>query len=237
MLALLYDIHGNLPALEAVLADARRAGARRYLLGGDYALFGAWPSETLALLDELEAVWLRGNGDRWTADPADAPAREPLQSALAFCRSALPGERIAQLAALPSELRCGPTLYCHASPGSDAIGFEPSPRADERQRLASVNAERVIAGHTHIQFRRRAAVDGIELINPGSVGLPLDGDRRAAYALVHESDELSDRHGQIELRRVPYDIERAIAAVRRLGPWAETVALRLQRAELVLAPR
>jgi predicted phosphodiesterase len=250
MLAILYDIHGNLPALEAVLADARRAGAERYLLGGDYALFGAWPQETLELLDELDAVWLRGNGERWTANPGHAPPREPLSSALSFCRSLLDADRIAQLAALPDELACGATLCCHASPGSDVIGFEPEPRADEAQRLAGIDARRVIAGHTHIQFRRRAAVDGVELINPGSVGLPLDGDRRAAYALALESGGSPDglaaveksgeigrvgEIGEIQLRRVPYDVEAAIAAVSGLGPWAQTVARRLERAELVLA--
>jgi predicted phosphodiesterase len=237
MLAILYDIHGNLPALEAVLEDARRAGAKRYLLGGDYALFGAWPQQTLALLEQLDATWLRGNGERWSADPADAPLREPLRSALGFCRSVLDGQRIAALAALPAQLRDGDTLYCHASPGSDVIGFEAQPTFDERQRLAGVDARRLIAGHTHVQFRRCAAVDGIELVNPGSVGLPLDGDRRAAYALVREHADSPDQLGEIELRRVPYDVRRAIAAVRRLGPWAETVAQRLERAELVLAPR
>ena len=65
MLALLFDIHGNLPALEAVLDDARATGAQRYLLGGDYAVFGGWPAETLARLRELpDATWIRGNADR-----------------------------------------------------------------------------------------------------------------------------------------------------------------------------
>ena len=69
MLALLYDIHGNLPALEAVLEDAEGAGADRFILGGDYAAFGAWPAETVERLRGLDARWLRGNVDRWTVDP------------------------------------------------------------------------------------------------------------------------------------------------------------------------
>lgn len=228
MLALLYDIHGNLPALEAVLADAEAAGADRYLLGGDYALFGAWPREVLGRLKLLPADWLRGNGERWTADPASAPDREPLRSALHACRKLLPAPQIAALAALPQKLSRDGTLFCHASPGSDVEGFEPEPADDEAERLAEVRARRLVVGHTHVQFRRRAA-RRIELVNPGSVGLPLDGDRRAAYALIDE--------GRVQLRRVAYDVETAAAAVReRFGDWAETVARRLERAELVLAP-
>ena len=65
---LLYDVHGNLPALEAVLADA--ADVESWVLGGDYALFGAWPAQTVERLRRLDARWLRGNGERWSADPA-----------------------------------------------------------------------------------------------------------------------------------------------------------------------
>jgi diadenosine tetraphosphatase ApaH/serine/threonine PP2A family protein phosphatase len=231
--ALLYDIHGNLPALEAVLDDAARAGATSYLLGGDYALFGAWPVETLERLDGLDAEWLRGNGERWTARPAGAPDREPLVGGLRACRRLLSPERVAELAELPFELSCNGTRYCHASPRSDVIGFEPEPADDEADQLAGVAAApaaRVIAGHTHIQFRRPSALAGIELVNPGSVGLPLDGDTRAAYAL-------QDPDGEIELRRVEYDVAAAARAVReRFGPWAETVARRLEQATLVLAP-
>ena len=74
MLAVLYDIHGNLPALEAVLTDAQARGADRYLLGGDYASLGAWPVETLERLRKLPTVArLRGNWERWQANPEDMP--------------------------------------------------------------------------------------------------------------------------------------------------------------------
>ena len=230
MLALLYDIHGNLPALDAVLGDAHVAGADRFLLGGDYTLFGAWPLETIERLDALNADWLRGNGERWTADPAAAPSREPLRSALAACREALPEATIARLGRLPVELTCDGTVFCHASPGSDVIGFKPGAAFDEGTRLAHLQARRVVAGHTHVQFHRPSTIAGIELVNPGSVGLPLDGDRRAAYALLDDDDE-------VQLRRVEYDVDASARAVReRFEPWAETVARRLERAELVLAP-
>jgi diadenosine tetraphosphatase ApaH/serine/threonine PP2A family protein phosphatase len=233
LLALLYDVHGNLPALEAVLADARRAGAERYLLGGDYALFGAWPLETLELLETLPARWLSGNGERWTLDATDAPRREPLRSALAACRELLPGERIEALAALPQALALEGTLFCHGSPRSDVESFDVEPAASDGELLAGVRESRVVFGHTHLQFRRRVAsagaAGGVDLVNPGSVGLPFDGDHRAAYGLQDGE--------RIELRRVEYDFAASAAAVReRYDGWAETVARRIELARLVRAP-
>ncbi|MEN3281603.1 MAG: hypothetical protein V7607_2743 [Solirubrobacteraceae bacterium] len=100
MLALLFDIHGNLPALEAVLDDARGAGASRYLLGGDYAVFGGWPAESVARLRELrDATWIRGNVDRWAAGVGEVPHGEPLHSALASLRELVDAETIAWLGA------------------------------------------------------------------------------------------------------------------------------------------
>jgi hypothetical protein len=89
MRALLYDIHANLPALEAVLADAEAAGADSYVLGGDYAFAGAWPSETVAVLRELDALSIRGNGERWTADVEEAPELDLVRRAIAYCRREL----------------------------------------------------------------------------------------------------------------------------------------------------
>ena len=226
MLALLYDVHGNLPALEAVLADAEAAGVRRFLLGGDYALFGAWPQETVQRLGGLDADWIRGNAERWTADAAAAPAREPLHSALAVCRELLGEEVVGRLARLPTALVRDGVRYCHASPDSDTDAFEPEPGPRDGELLDGVPERRVVFGHTHLQFRRVAA-GGIELVNPGSVGLPFDGDPRAGYALV--------RDGAVQLRRVPYDHRASAAAVReRFGPWAETVARRIEQSRLVL---
>jgi hypothetical protein len=111
--AILYDIHGNLPALEAVLDDARGAGAEVYLLGGDYALFGPWPAETVAALQALpDAIWIRGNVDRWTAFPEGVPAEDPAREAIAACRAEL-GD---QLAAAPAV--CAPPARERARIGS-----------------------------------------------------------------------------------------------------------------------
>ena len=109
MLAVLYDIHANLPALEAVLDDAQAEGADSFLLGGDYASLGAWPVETLARLRALpDASWLRGNWERWQGSESFAPSLEFIQLALAWVREALGPDDVAQLAALAeTDRRCG----------------------------------------------------------------------------------------------------------------------------------
>jgi len=227
MLACLYDVHGNLPALEAVLADAADQGAERYVLGGDYALFGGWPKETVARLREAgPALWIRGNGERWTADPSAAPDNPVAVGAIAAARAALGDAVVAELGALPATAEHDGTLICHGSPPSDVRSFLPVPQDDEAELLAGVTHARVLFGHTHLPFRRISTTGGIELVNPGSVGMPFDGDTRAAYALVHP-----DR--TVEHRRVAYDHAASAARVRAIGePWTETVARRIEQARM-----
>jgi predicted phosphodiesterase len=225
--ALLYDIHGNLPALEAVLADAEAQGADAWLLGGDYALFGGWPEDCVERLSELSpAVWIRGNGERWTANPGEAPDNPVVPGAIEACRAALGETIVAQLAGLPFDHADGDTYACHASPVSDVRSFMPDPSDDEAELLAGVTARRMIFGHTHLPFRR--VRDGIELVNPGSVGMPFDGDPRAAYALVHPD-------GSLEHRRVEYDQAASAARVReRFGSdWSDVVGRRIEQARMV----
>jgi predicted phosphodiesterase len=231
MLALVYDIHGNLPALEAVLADAADQGADGWLLGGDLAAFGAWPAETVARLRELPAAtWIRGNTERWLVDRSDLPVDQPMHRAVLACREEL-GEALAdELAALPERARVdADTAAVHASPVSDMRSFLPEPGDDEHELLAGVEEGRLVFGHTHLAFRRVALREGappVELVNPGSVGMPLDGDHRAAYALLRDG-------GQVEHRRVVYDHAAGVAELkRRYGdePWVRIVCARLEQA-------
>ena len=223
MLAVLYDIHGNLPALDAVLEETQLAGADRYLLGGDYALFGAWPAETVARLRELDATWIRGNVDRWVDDPGEADLPDEVRGAIERCRELLDAETIAELGALPAALVEGGVRYCHASPLSDLRSFPPEAGPEDEELLAGAEEARVVFGHTHLQFTRVGGV-GTELVNPGSVGIPLDGDHRAAFALAHPD-------GRIELRRVEYDFQASANAVRNvLGEFGETAARRIEQA-------
>jgi diadenosine tetraphosphatase ApaH/serine/threonine PP2A family protein phosphatase len=132
---------------------------------------------------------------------------------------------VTELARLPEQLVIDETRFCHASPISDVRSFMPEPTEDELELLDDVTEPRLVFGHTHLPFLRRSAT-GIELVNPGSVGLPFDGDPRAAYALLHPD-------GRVEHRRVSYDHEAAAAALgERFGPspWTDTVARRIRTA-------
>ena len=222
MLAVLYDIHGNLPALEAVLTDAQARGADRYLLGGDYASLGAWPVETLERLRKLPTVArLRGNWERWQANPEDMPEIPFNQAACRWVREQI-GAAAGELGALPETTTVDGTFFCHASPRSDMRSFFPEPADDEAELLAGVSEKRLVFGHTHLQFERLSA-GGIELVNPGSVGLPFDGDTRAAYAVIDGE--------RLELRRVEYDYERAAALAReRIAEVGDDIAERIESA-------
>ena len=225
MIALLFDIHGNLPALDAVLKDAQAQGADRWLLGGDYAVFGGWPAETIARLHTLpDATWIRGNVDRWAA--TEAPDFELAQSGVAACRQALDADTLAALGALSESADFGGgTRAWHASPKSDMRSFWPQPGEDEDELLDGVSDQRLVFGHFHVAFERTSA-SGIELVAPGSVGIPMDGDHRAAYALL-------DDDGRIERRRVAYDHVASAARVRQVAAgaaWGETIARRIETA-------
>jgi predicted phosphodiesterase len=228
MLALLYDIHGNLPALEAVLADLDGRAVDRYLIGGDMAPFGAWPAETVARLHALDdAVWIRGNTERWLVEPL--PEDQPMAAAVQACREALGDALADELGALPESARIdATTMAWHGSPKSDMESFRPEPDNDEVELLEGVTDARLVFGHTHLQFQRPAASDGVELLNPGSVGVPLDGDHRAAYGLIAPD-------GAVQLRRVEYDWRASAQALRdRYGDaeWVGIMTGRLERASV-----
>lgn len=223
---LLYDVHGNLPALEAVLADARDTDVTQWVLGGDYCSFGAWPVEVVARLDELGgAAWIRGNWDRWQrGERDDMPPGEDLQAALVSVVETLGPDLIARLAELPTKHREGDVLFCHGAPNTDMDSFLPAAADADGALLAGVDARTVVFGHTHLPVDRRH--DGIHLVNPGSVGLPFDGDPRAHWAVLHDD-------GRVEPRRVEYDVEAAIAGLReRLpdAPWIGGTTARLRKA-------
>jgi putative phosphoesterase len=220
MLALLYDIHGNLPALEATLGAAAEEGVDEYLLGGDYSAYAPWPLETLERLRSLPATtWIRGNGERWLREP---PTDRPdVMEALSGRDSGL-GTEEGWLYSLQARHELEGVLYVHGSPLSDVDSFAPEPEEGEERMLVDVRDRTVVFGHSHQQFTRPGP-NGTVLLNPGSVGMPLDGDVRAAWAVRRED-------GAFEFRRTEYDVERAVAAWRSLpGPFAEFAAERVAR--------
>jgi putative phosphoesterase len=217
--AALYDVHGNLPALDAVLADVEAAEVDAVVVGGDIAI-GPMPRETLARVLELgeRALFLRGNGDR---EIAAAPAGSGLWiERTRWSAEQLERGQLAWLAALPDTQSLsvdglGDVLFCHGSPRSDEeILTRISPEERVAAAVSDVEEQVVVCGHTHVQFDRDVA--GKRLVNAGSVGMPYEAQPGAYWALLGPD---------VELRRTDYDLEAAAAAVRATGfPDAEGLA-------------
>jgi predicted phosphodiesterase len=219
VLGVLYDIHGNLPALERVLEEAEAAGVGRWLLGGDYGTPSPWPLETLERLKQLpEATWIRGNGERWLREPPED--RPEVMASYELFAGGLSEDVVEWLYGLPPQAELDGVLFVHGSPLSDVESFAPEPQEGEERLLAGVRDRLVVFGHSHQQFRRPGP-DGTDLVNPGSVGMPLDGDTRAAWATFD---------GELAFRRTEYDVQRAADAYRALGGgFGEMVSRRLER--------
>jgi putative phosphoesterase len=182
--AALYDIHGNLPALEAVLAEMPEEAT--IVVGGDVAL-GAFPDQTLELLRSLgeRVLWVRGNCDR-ELTPGEAGFVS--EEALEWVRSRLSDEQISFLHDLPPQIELevdgvGRVLFCHAPPRNDVdIFIAATPEEHVAPLFAGVSADLVVVGHNHVQFER--TVSGIRVINAGSVGLPNEDEPGAYWALL-----------------------------------------------------
>jgi predicted phosphodiesterase len=211
-IAALYDIHGNLPALEAVLGDVRRAGVDRIVVGGD-VLPGPMPQESLARLASLDIPtdFLRGNGDRETLqERPDRPSRVPetARQQLRWCRAQLSDAQARAIEAWPLTLRydvpgIGSMLCCHATPRNDEDVFTHRVPEPMLRPILDGVADLVVCGHTHMQFD--VSVGRTRVVNAGSVGMPFE--KPGAYWLLIDGD--------VELRRTEYDLDEAAAAVRR----------------------
>ena len=211
--AVLADIHGNLPALDAVLADAGAAGVDAIVLNGDMAT-GPMPAQTLERLAGLgeRAVWVRGNCERELAaawdgdlDPGlPTEARVPAE----YCAAQLEQAHRDLLDGLPLSVTLevsglGPIRFCHATAVSDtAIVLVDSPIAAYRTGFAGVTEPTAVLGHTHMPFDRLA--DRRRFVNPGSVGMPY-GTAGAHWALLGPD---------VTLRCTGYDAQAAVQAMR-----------------------
>jgi predicted phosphodiesterase len=208
----LYDIHGNLDALEAVLGDPRASAPDAVVVGGD-TVPGAFAAECLSVLRELQAPvhWVRGNGEREVAaaaasavDPASVPADDPATLTAAITAAALDHETSSWLGTFPTTVELDGVLYCHASPRrDDEMLTRISPAERWADALGGVGHRLVVGGHTHQHDDRWAGA--VRFINAGSVGLPYEGDPAARWAWIAD--------GVPELRRTEYD---GAAAGRRM---------------------
>ena len=174
------------------------------------------------LLENLPAiVRIRGNVERWLREDPEAPesAQQFLTTALAAARESLGPDLIERLYRLPEQAELDGILVCHGSPLSDIESFAPEAQPEDERLLAGQSKRTILFGHSHRQFRR-AGPNGTLLVNPGSVGAPLDGDPRAAWAIYE--------NGEITFRRTAYDVERAVAQMRTYGDWADPIVYRIE---------
>jgi len=223
--AALYDIHGNLPALEAVLEDVRRARVDRIVVGGD-VVPGPMTRETLRVLLHLDLPvdFIQGNGE--VAVLAERAGRHPgvpeqFRDVIRWSGEQLDSEQERATASWPKTLTVaipgiGGVLFCHATPRNDNEVFT---RQTAEERLfpvfASVDASLVVCGHTHMQFDRM--VGKTRVVNAGSVGMPFG--KPGAYWLLLGPD--------VQLRQTPYDLDKAADRVRATNyPKAEDFAKR-----------
>ncbi len=228
----LYDIHANLPALEAVLNDVRRAGVDRIVVGGD-AIIGPMPRETLQLLLNLDLPvhFIHGNcelavlAQMATPDPYSAtywgttsgkPLPRELVAGYRWTAQQLQPDYESLLAAWPNTLRLeisglGPVLFCHATPRSETEIFTRLTPEDKLvPLLAGLDASVFVCGHTHMQFDRM--VGKTRVVNAGSVGEPF-GQSKAFWVLLGPN---------VELRQTSYDIAQAVERIRATSyPQAE----------------
>jgi predicted phosphodiesterase len=217
--AALADVHGNAPALEAVLTEVEREAPDLVVFCGDLT-WGSLPQETLGLVRSLSitARFVRGNADR--AVGVEQEGRAPWMASLHT------PDDLAFLAGFEQTVTVdvaglGPTCFCHGSPRSDEeCVTERTPAARVREFMVRVHAQVVVTAHVHVQYDR--LVDGVRVLSPGSVGLPYEGTDGAFWAMLGPD---------VELRRTEYDVERAVALMRATDdPSSETIA------ELMLEP-
>ncbi|HLY32668.1 MAG TPA: metallophosphoesterase family protein [Ktedonobacterales bacterium] len=218
-IAALYDIHGNLPALNAVLGELEDIQPDLIVVGGDI-ISGPMPEQTLERLLQLDdrTRFIRGNADRevvtaYDGQPFGQNMAEEVQAVTRWVAGRLPRAQRDFLAALPEQLvlsveGLGAVLFCHATPRSDEEIFTPI-TPDDRLAVIFANVEQqfVVCGHTHMQFERRAGA--LRILNAGSVGMPY-ADQPGAYWLLLGSEGF-------EFRRTAYDVAAAAQEVKASG--------------------
>ncbi len=234
--AAIYDIHGNLPALEAVLAGLESVSPDLIVVGGD-VVAGPMPAEVMdrlvALRDSI--CFIRGNADREVVAAYDAELYADLidmadaaERVAAYAASKIDREHRDLLASFAERLivdieGLGQVLFCHGSPRSDEeIVTAATTEGRLREILIGVDQDLIVCGHTHAQFDR--GVGGKRVVNAGSVGMPYQGKPVGGFWLLLGTDSVS-------LRCSDYDLNRAVGRIRATGyPEAEDMA------EILLEP-
>ena len=201
--AAISDIHANLRALEAVLADVERERVDSIVVGGD-TVAGPWPVEVFDLVAGADASIVRGNADRAVLERDEQFGSNP-----PWCADQLGEARLVSVASWP--LTCeleieglGRVLVCHSTPtADDPIYTRITPDDVLADLLGPVDADVLVCGHTHMQYDR-TLTNGLRIVNPGSVGMPYEGKAGAYWAVLGDD---------VEFRRSEYDVQAAVAEI------------------------
>ncbi len=200
MIAILSDIHANLPALEAVITDAKSIGCSRFISLGDVVGYGPHPGECIDLLQSLQVKNILGNHDSYITQNQNCPRSKVVSEIIEYQRSVLTAKQIDWLCSSLDYLREDRLLFVHGGPHDPCDQY----LYNVSEEIVPDDLRWLFSGHTHVQicvdFKSRG------YCNPGSVGQPRDGDCRAAYATL-DGDNL-------KLHRVEYDIDRTVIAMK-----------------------
>jgi len=212
------DVHGNLPALEAVLGDIAAVGVDARFVLGDLVGYAPWSNEVLERLQAEHIPSVMGNYDEGTgldADECGCAYTDPVEKALgdrsfAWTKAHTSRANKAWLRSLPAEIRFEAAelrfMLVHGSPRRiNEYLYEDKPDGTFARIAAGADADVIVCGHTHRPYEK--TVGGAWFINDGSAGKPKDGDPRACWALVDAAAKT------VEFRRVAYDVERATRAI------------------------
>lgn len=230
------DIHGNLPALEAVFADMDKRGlTNRYCLG-DLVGYGTFPNEVIALIREWDIPTIMGNYDQGVGNDSDDCGcayktdvdRERGNQSIAWSNQQTTADNKAYLRTLaehiPLQLGDLKVLLVHGSPRKiNEYMYADRPDDYFERIFGGVDADVIVCGHTHLPYHK-VLPSGKQIVNAGSVGKPKDDNRDACYVVVSAvGDELN-----VEFIRVPYDVERAAQAIEAADGMPDAFAQHLR---------
>jgi putative phosphoesterase len=203
MLAILSDIHGNLPALQAVIKDALARGCDRFISLGDVAGYYAQPGECIDLLKEHDTINILGNHDSYLISNANCPRSKAVSKIIDHHKKIVTESQLDWLRKSLLFFREGSMLFVHGGPDDpqDQYIYTVS------EKIFPQAVQLLFSGHTHVQIL--VDFEGKIYCNPGSVGQPRDGDFRAAYATLD--------NGKVNLYRVTYNIDKTVAVMKNAG--------------------
>lgn len=208
-IGLISDVHGNLPALEAVLDDLPPVDD--VICAGDVVGYNPWPAECLERVRDIASVTVQGNHDRAVENPDRYAHNKMARAGLEYAQSELSDAQIDWLTTRPKRTTIADGMYrlVHSHPDPEQLGSYVRPAQFPEMRPYLDEYEGIVLGHTHVQHK--ATIDDRLIVNPGSVGQPRDRDPDAAYAVLDTEAQA------VEFYRVEYDINRVITEVDAVG--------------------